>query len=288
MPSETVGLIGLGLLGSALAERLSGGGFEVLGHDIDPRREGVWARGGCRFVEDLEQISACRRIVLCLPNSDVVHTVIHQLAPSLHAGTTILDATTGHPQAAREIAAMLRAGGIDYLEATVAGSSEQARNREAIVLCGGESDVLSACRDLLDCFAREVFHVGPSGAGAQMKLVVNLVLGLNRAVLAEGLAYARASAIDPETALEILQAGPAYSGVMDTKGEKMLCGDFAPQARLAQHLKDVRLILETGASCQARLPFSQLHAELLERLVHAGWAEADNAAIIRAFDRTET
>ena len=83
----------------------------------------------------------------------------------------------------------------------------------------------------------------------------------------------------------MLRRGPAYSAVMDSKGRMMIDGDFdPPQARLAQHLKDVRLILEEGGRLGARLPLSAVHAELLGGLVSAGWGGADNAAVIRAFD----
>ena len=112
-----------------------------------------------------------------------------------------------------------------------------------LVIAGGEPGAIAACGDLFATFATQAFPVGPWGSGARMKLIVNLVLGLNRAVLAEGLALARACGLDPAAALEILRAGPAYSRVMDTKGTKMLSGDFTPEARLAQHLKDVHLIL---------------------------------------------
>ena len=116
-----------------------------------------------------------------------------------------------------------------------------------------------------------------------MKLVVNLVLGLNRAVLAEGLSFARANGLDAEAALAILRAGPAYSGVMDTKGPKMLRGDFTPEARLSQHHKDVRLILESGLRAGIDLPLSRVHDRLLDAAEKQGLGDADNSAIIRAF-----
>ena len=115
-----------------------------------------------------------------------------------------------------------------------------------------------------------------------MKLVVNLVLGLNRAVLAEGLSFARSVGLDPTSALNVLRQSPAATIVMQTKGEKMVTGDFTPQARLRQHLKDVRLILEQSPA--ARTPLSELHAELLQSLVDQGYGDEDNAAVIRAFE----
>ncbi len=117
-----------------------------------------------------------------------------------------------------------------------------------------------------------------------MKLVVNLVLGLNRAVLAEGLALARALELDWSTCLEVLRAGAAYSAVMDTKGEKMITGDFTPQARLSQHLKDVRLMLEAAQRTGIELPLSNVHRSLLERAAAAGLGDLDNSAVLRAFD----
>ena len=116
-----------------------------------------------------------------------------------------------------------------------------------------------------------------------MKLVVNLVLGLNRAVIAEGLCFAERFGVDPRKALEVLQASPAYSRVMDTKATKMLDGDFTLQARLAQHSKDIRLILNAGKQFGAKLPLSNLHEMLLNNLIQEGYGDLDNSAIVKAF-----
>jgi 3-hydroxyisobutyrate dehydrogenase-like beta-hydroxyacid dehydrogenase len=152
-------------------------------------------------------------------------------------------------------------------------------------MAGGEAEAFAECRPLFDSFAREVFHVGPCGAGATMKLIVNLVLGLNRAALAEGLAFARSLGVDLAETLKVLRAGPAWSRAMDVKGQKMIAGDFEPQARLSQHLKDVRLILAAGRASGAKLPLSELHRQLLESVEQQGLGGADNSAIIKAFER---
>ena len=114
-----------------------------------------------------------------------------------------------------------------------------------------------------------------------MKLVTNLVLGLNRAVLAEGLVFAKAAGLTMEEAFEVLINSPAYSRTMDAKGPKMVQGEFTPQARLSQHIKDVRLMLEEAARGGTSLPFSAVHLELLEQAEAAGLGELDNSAIIR-------
>jgi 3-hydroxyisobutyrate dehydrogenase-like beta-hydroxyacid dehydrogenase len=115
-----------------------------------------------------------------------------------------------------------------------------------------------------------------------MKLVTNLVLGLNRAALAEGLVYAASQGISPSAALEVLRGSPAYSRQMDTKGSKMLASDYTVQARLTQHLKDVRLILETAAQSGLSLTLTAAHQQLLERAEILGFGAADNSAVIEA------
>ncbi|MGH9629789.1 MAG: NAD(P)-dependent oxidoreductase, partial [Bryobacteraceae bacterium] len=173
----------------------------------------------------------------------------------------------------------------EYLDATVGGSSKQVRAGEVIVMAGGSEAAFARARPLIDSFARAAFHLGPWGSGARMKLVLNMVLGLHRAVLAEALSFAETIGVDPSQALDILKASPAYSVVMDVKGQKMLTRNYTPHARLSQHLKDVRLMLSAGVRSGARLPFTGLHEALLEEVMNAGFADVDNSAILEAFLR---
>jgi 3-hydroxyisobutyrate dehydrogenase-like beta-hydroxyacid dehydrogenase len=281
-----VGLVGLGLLGSALAERMLAGGYDVVGYDVRAERCDSLATAGGRAVDSAELVAEqCETLVLSLPNSRVVAEVLRAMQPQLRAGQCIVDTSTGEPLEVEALAASLAGEGIDYLDATILGSSVQVREGQAIVMVGGTDAAFHASRELLANFGRETFHVGPPGCGSRMKLVVNLVLGLNRAVLAEGLTLAKLLDLDLPTALAILKAGAAYSAVMDTKGEKMLAGDFTVQARLSQHLKDVRLMLAAAERTGTTLPLSEVHRRLLERAEAAGFGDADNSAVLRAFDR---
>ena len=274
---EPIGLIGVGLLGSVLADRLSGAGYTVLGFDIVPERR----RGA---TSSQEVAGTCRTIFLSLPTSDVVRQVLGELEQSLVRGTTIIDTTTGEPETMAALGEKLAKAGIDYVDATVLGSSRVVRNGGAVVMAGGRREAFDAAVPLLRTFSSRAFYLGSYGAGARMKLVANLALGLHRAVLAETLAFAHASGVSPSDALEVLKAGAAYSRVMDDKGQKMLDHDFSVEARLSQHLKDVRLILATAAAARAKVPLSQVHRQLLERLEAEGYGEVDNSAIIMAYD----
>ncbi len=284
---ERLGMIGLGLVGTALYERLLEAGFDVIGYDIQPEKtEALRRAGGTAASCAAEAAAGCRRVILSLPTSGDAASVVAEIEACLQPGAIVIDTTTGEPGEVVALASRLAARSVAHLDATVGGSSRQVRAGEAIVVCGGDAASYSECADLFSLCFRRAFHVGPSGSGAQMKLVMNLVLGLNRAVLAEGLSYARACGVDAAAALEILKSGPAYSRAMDVKGERMLRGNFDdPDARLLQHLKDVRLILATGARHGARLPFTCLHESLLRRLEAAGHGAADNSAIIKAFEK---
>lgn len=286
---EQVGIIGVGLVGTALAERLLGAGYGVRGYDPRPERMATLAELGGEPAPGAAAVaSACDRVILSLPTSEIVAQVLEQASPEARPGMLIVDTTTGAPEDSAASASLLAAIGVDYVDATVGGSSRQVRNREAVFICGGTTAAFARCQDLFDHCGKAAYLVGPPGSGARMKLVMNLVLGLNRAVLAEGLEFARASGLDPYAALEILKAGPAYSRAMDTKGLRMLREDFEPEARLSQHLKDVRLILDSGARLGARLPLSKTHREVLESAEAAGFGAADNCAVIKAFQSEAT
>ncbi len=276
----TIGLVGLGLMGRALADRFVAAGHHVIGFDLRPeaRQEFVG-----EAVDSLRPVfERTRLVVLSLPNSDSVEDVIRQ-AWELLPGARVIDTTTGDPDRTAELGTRLAAIGTDYLDATITGSSELVRRGESVVTVGGQRESYAACEELFRTFAKQSFFVGPWGSGARVKLVVNLVLGLNRAGLAEGLAFAKACGFDQTTVLEILRSGAAYSRAMDSKGPRMIVGDFAPEARLAQHWKDVRLILEAGQKAGAELPLSTEHERLLSSLVAQGFGELDNSCVIRAF-----
>jgi 3-hydroxyisobutyrate dehydrogenase-like beta-hydroxyacid dehydrogenase len=278
-----VGLIGIGLIGTALAERLLKNGYPVVGWDLDPARgECLRHLGGTPVSSAADILARCQLVCLSLPDLNVVTQVLQPL--TLRPGQTLIDTTTGDPDQAVLLGANLAAQGVDYLDATISGNSEQVRQGDVTVMAGGSPTGFQHAEPVLRCFAREVFHVGPCGHGSKLKLVTNLVLGLNRAALAEGLAFAHTLGLNPAAALEILQHSAAYSRIMDAKGPKMVAHDFTPQARLSQHLKDVRLMLDAGAKAGAKLPLSTLHAALLQEAESRGLGPLDNSAILKVFE----
>lgn len=281
-----VGLIGIGLMGTALAERLVAAKFNVLGWDVSPDRRDALATIGGGVATGVDQVLAtCHRVVLSLPSHDTVAAVLQSAVHSLRPGQILIDTSTGDPEAAVQQAALLARRDIEYLDATISGSSQQLRDRTAVFLVGGSEQAYRMCDDIFQCLSSKTHHVGPAGSGARMKLVTNLVLGLNRAALAEGLWFAQSLGLDLQQTLYLLRESMSYSRIMDTKGEKMLQGDFTPQAKLSQHLKDVHLMLAAAGQANAALPLTETHRGLLETAVRMGLGDLDNSAILRAISQ---
>lgn len=281
--SGPLGIIGLGLLGSALAGRAIESGLPVVGYDIAETARFQLATLGGEAVESAEAVAnRCRTILLVLPHDGITREVLETLLPHIQPGSILFDATTGDAEETVLLGERLAQRGIHYLDTTISGSSVQARQGEALMMVGGDKTLFEQCMPLFQLFANQVVHTGPCGSGAKMKLVTNLVLGLTRACLAEGLVFAEAIGLELSYTLDVLKASAAYSRVMDTKGTKMIHQDFQPQARLSQHHKDVRLILEAAKREAIQLPLSQLHDQLLQQAETAGWGDKDNSAVIEA------
>ena len=276
-----IGVIGLGLMGTAITERLLEHDFPVFVWNRSREKADSLIDRGAVWSDN--PILSCDRVIISLYSSDVVAEVIEQMQSGLRAMQILIDATTGEPDDCIAMGKRLTAAGVHYLDAPISGSSQQTRCGEAMVMVGGDRAIFDACADLWPVLGKTVYYTGESGSASRMKLVSNLVLGMNRVALAEGLSFANAIGVNPAAALEVLRGSAAYSRVMDIKGNKMLTSDFSVQAKLSQHLKDVRIILSLAASSGLELPLSQTHRNLLEQAESAGCGELDNSSIIKVY-----
>ena len=286
---SSIGLIGLGLVGTAIAERLLSSNFEVVGFDIDSgKRVHLEELGGKAVSSPAQVAQQVGRVVLSLPETDIVRQVVEDPAGILEAKTPpkyIIDTTTGDPEETVSLAQRLAEREIHLLDSTISGSSRQVRDKEAVFMVGGDKAAFETCMDIFQTLTEKVFYLGASGNGSKAKLAGNLILGLNRVALAEGLVFASNLGLELETFLELLKVTPAYSAVMDTKGKKMLNGDFTAESRIRQHHKDVSLILKYAEMAGQELPLSSVHLDVLEKAIEAGDGELDNAAVIREIKR---
>jgi 3-hydroxyisobutyrate dehydrogenase-like beta-hydroxyacid dehydrogenase len=159
-----LGVIGLGLMGTALTERLLEHGYRVrVWNRSREKAEPLFARGALWSDNPL---SECERVVISLYTTDIVEAVLAQLEAGLHAGQTLIDTTTGAPDRTAALGARLAVRGVQYLDAPISGSSEQTRRGEATVIVGGDPVTFTACADLWHVLGKKVFHVGPCGSAA--------------------------------------------------------------------------------------------------------------------------
>ena len=288
---SAVGVIGLGLVGRALAQRLTSAGLATVGHDHRDDAVAAWAGAGGHVAASPTELGArCGRIVLAVYDTAGVLDVVEGPQGLLAGGApgVIVDCSTGDPDALQALAGRLAARGVDFIEAPLSGSSQQIERGEATMLVGADPAACARHAALLDALASQRIHVGGAGMGARAKLATNLVLGLNRAVLAEGMAFAESLGIAPDAFLALVLATPARSAAAEAKGPLMASGRFEPQSRIRQHLKDVGLMLEAARGAGQPLPLSETHARLMRDAIAAGDGDLDNAAIIRQWRRDRT
>src|SRR5262249_5434886 len=173
---ETVGLVGLGLMGEALSARLMAAGFGVLGTDIDPAKNArLVARGG-RAAASLAEIAGCKIILLAVFNTEQVEQVVNTLLPKASKGTILMCTSTCDPDRIEALGARLAGGKIRFLETPVSGTSEQVRQGDGVGLIGGDPAAAEDAKTVLDALFPRRFHIGKIGDGGRAKLAVNLIL----------------------------------------------------------------------------------------------------------------
>jgi 3-hydroxyisobutyrate dehydrogenase-like beta-hydroxyacid dehydrogenase len=289
LDKKRIGLVGLGLMGSGMARNLIASGWDLFVYDIDPQKVEAVVSWGGRAVKNPEKFSEqVNTLLLSLPNSHVVEEVVRKdlkLLDSPVKSLILIDTTTADPLMSEELSLALKEKGIDMLDATISGTSRMCAEREITFMVGGEERIFRECEAIFSAMGKTIFYLGKNGSGALMKLIVNLVLGLNRMVLAEGLSLGKKAGIDQEKLLQVLRESAAYSKAMDMKGRKMIEKDFLPpEGKLAFHLKDVSLILNLGKRLDAPLFLSSFHAQALTSIVARGKGEWDNAAIVSFYN----
>ncbi len=285
MPLHTlVGVIGLGLMGEVYVRRLVAAGFTVIGFDVDPAKNERLKNFGAQAGTLADIAQKCEPIVLAVFNTEQVEDVVERALIPAAAGKIVLVTSTCDPDRIAALGA--RVGDkLRFLETPVSGTSEQVRQGDGVGLIGGDQKIAIDAAPVLDALFAKSFHIGKIGDGGRAKLAVNLILGLNRLALAEGLVFAARLGLDPAAFLDVARRSAAASQVMDTKGPKMIGGDFAPEGRVRQTLKDTQLMLDQARKAGQKLPLLEIHADVLQACVHHGDSEQDNSIVIEEIRR---
>lgn len=284
----TIGMIGLGHMGMSVALRLLGRGFRVVVYDRTPAKAKAMAEYGASVAENLRDVaSGVDFLISFLPDDRAVRDVY--LAPEgviAHAPKRlrILEMSTVLPQTARELHSAAAMRGIHVLDAPVSGSTPAADLGALTVLVGGDADDFEAAVPLFRHIARAWFHLGPSGSGASMKLVVNTLLGVGMQAIAEAAALGEKLGIDRERLLEALPEMPVVSAAHRGKIAQAALGNYHPQFPLRLMRKDLGLIL--GEAAQLGVPMPVATAAQREFSAEsAGDGDEDFSVVVRRMER---
>jgi len=287
--AKPVAVIGLGLMGEAYAVRLLRAGMPVVGYDIDPGRLDRLDSLGGRAVASISELArSARCVLLAVFNTDQVEDVVeNHLMPALgeNSQQIVVCMSTCDPDRISALGERVASRGLRFLDLPVSGTSEQVSQGDGVGLIGGDRQIAEDIKPVLDALFARTFHVGELGDGGRAKLAINLILGLNRLALAEGLVFAERLGLDPAAFLPVAQGSAAYSQVMDTKGPKMVRGDFKPEGRAMQTLKDAHLMREQGRAVGQVLSMLAVHIDVLESCVAHGEGDLDNSVVIKEVRR---
>src|SRR5258708_7533826 len=283
-PNTPVGIIGLGLMGTALFERLIDADVPLIGFDIEPaRRAKLKATGGMIATSVRELTGRSQTIIIAVFSGEQVEAVFGDLENAAGpARPIVVCTTTCGPDEIARLARRAASAGIPFVEAPISGTSAEVRDGTAIALVAGEAGAIESVGTLLDILCPRRVRVGAIGDASRTKLAINLILENNRAALAEGIAFAERLGLDGSVFLAAARASAGYSRVMDTNREKMLTRDFRPQSRIAQTLKDPELILQEAGRLGMPLAMTTTQADLLRAAIALQGPDSDSAAVIEA------
>ena len=285
----TVGVVGLGLLGHAVATRLRGAGHAVVGHDIVPSCvERLVALGGTAAKSAAEVARGSEIVCTLLPSLAAVEEAIlaaDGVASGARPGQTICQMSTISPTLTERLARETAARGLTFLDCPVSGTSGMVAQGHGVIFVGGDRAAYERWRLLLESILPSAVHIGTAGQAMLLKLVANLLVALNSAAAAEALAMARRGGLDPQVVLDTLKTGAATSRMLDVRGPMMVSGEFPAQMKLDLFMKDLHLIQEAAGTVGARLPLTDVAERLYAAAQSGGHGGEDLAVVITELAR---
>jgi 3-hydroxyisobutyrate dehydrogenase len=282
----TVAVLGTGIMGGAMARRLSEAGFAVrVWNRTRERAEPVAEVGGLVAGSPAEAADQADYLLTMLADGAAVELAMFGpggAAGTVGEGAVWLQMSTVGVRSAELLGRGAALRDLVYVDAPVLGTKEPAERGELLVLASGPDDARDRCAPVFEAVAKRVLWLGPAGAGSRLKLVVNTwLIGLLGA-LAESIALAQCIGADPAQFLEAIRGGPVGAPYADLKGEAMLATDFPPSFPLSLAHKDIRLVLEAAGDCDLPLPLAGTMAQQFGRAIQLGHGDDDMAAVYYA------
>jgi len=285
--SETIGFIGLGLMGRPMAKNLLKAGYPVVAHS---RSQGpvddVVSAGATRAGSPAEVARQATRVITMVPDSPDVEQVLegsNGVFSAMQRGTILIDCSSILPGVARRLAERATALGGSMLDAPVSGGDIGAINGTLSIMVGGEKTAFDTVKPILDVMGNpeKVVYIGEAGAGQLCKLCNQMVIGGTLAVIAEAFALAMKAGVDPARVRDALLGGFAQSRVLDLHGERVLKHSHTPGFKTHLYAKDMRNVVGALAEHNVPAPVSAYVQQLVHACMARGWGEEDNSIMGR-------
>lgn len=280
-PARTVGMIGLGIMGGAMARNLVKAGFRVTGFDVRPEARAALKRaGGTVAGSNTAAAQSAPIVITSLPTVAVLEHVTGELAASGAKGLIVIETST-MPMEAREAArARLAAKGITLLDCPLSGTGAQARTRDLAVLASGPRAKVMQCVAVFEGFARSHHYLGEFGNGTKMKLAANLLVAIHNVAAGEAITFARKAGLDPATALRVLTDGAGDSRMLQVRGPMMVSEDYSDATmKVEVWQKDMDIIARYAAKIGAPTPLLLASAPIYTAAIASGYALQDTAVV---------
>ncbi len=277
-----VGLIGLGLMGSRLTRRLDTFGWRIRAWNRSPKPAEELNRWGITIAPSIGALVAQSDVILSsLANDAAVRSVYFDdggVFLKANPGTVIVEMSTISPELSRRLHQEARARGIKFLDVAISGSTPAVEAGAVTLLAGGDKETFEQCVPIFESIARQWFLIGPGSSGVQMKLVVNLLLGLDMQAIAEAVSLGEHLQIDRNVMLDVLSKTAVVAPAMEGKIRKIRDGDYSPEFPLRLMSKDMSLVMDAATTSGADLPAASLALSVLSANVSAS-GDLDFAAI---------
>ena len=283
-----IGIIGTGLMGSAIAERLIVRGFNVFVHNRTKQRsDSLVRKGGIRIGNPLELGKKCNYVIISVTDGNSVKEILfgnNGLIYSNNNQLSIIDTSTVLPEDSIYCANFMKRKGYAMIQAPIMGGPDATRKGDVISIVSGDKKTMGKCRRILTNFSKKIFYAGyRDGAANYLKLGLNLNIALIAISLSESIIFIKKSKTNPTAFLDILNSTYFKTGLSEVKGPKMIRNNFEPKFFLKNMLKDVQLLNECAKRNNASLSFSSLAEQYFRMASNRGYSELDYTAILKLF-----
>jgi len=283
-----IGIVGVGLLGSAVAARLLKGGFRVAGYDTRPEQVKALQPQGLQSAQSVADAAAgADAIFTILPSLESVEETIlgpGGLVETAPRNCVLIQMSTISPELARRLGEAASAKGLGFLDAPISGTSAMVERGECAIFVGGDRARAAACQPIFDAIARKTCHVGDVGMASLAKLAANLLVALNTAALAEALLLGTKGGLAPDVLLDALRESAGASKMVEVRGPLMVSRRFDAQMKVDLFLKDFKLMLDEALRLGVPLPLTTVAQQLAAATAALGHGEEDLAAVITTLE----